>query len=133
MTINKWGLIVSAINIALLGLAIYTFGEYRHRTNIATSDNPITDFDILEVNCSSGYKGGSSVKIAYKSKEYHVGISTSQCKTGNVDELAYYYDAKNDTIFEKSELSQRHAVFYSVLFLCSLLLWLYPEVRKKKS
>ena len=52
--------------------------------------------------------------------------------TRNVEELAFYYDAKNDAIFEESELNRRHVVFYFILFLCSLLLWLYPEVSKRK-
>ncbi len=132
MKINKWIIIISVINIVLLGLAIYAFEEYRHRTNIVSSEHPITDFNILEVNCNSGFRGGSSVKIAYNNKEYYTGIPTPRCKAGNVENLAYYYDAKNDAIFEDSELSQRYVVFYFILFLCSLLLWLYPEVRKRK-
>lgn len=132
MKISKWNLIVPAINIALLGLAIYVLGEYRHRTDIVSFEHPITDFYILEINCSSGFRGGSSVKIAYNGKEYYTGIPATRCKTGNVENLAYYYDAKNDSIFEESELSQRYVVFYFALFLCSLLLWAYPEVRKGK-
>lgn len=128
MKINKWSFIVSVINIVLAGLAIYVLKEYEHRTDIVSSQHSITDFHILEVNRSGGFKGGSSVKIAYNSKEYHTGIPTPR----NVEELAFYYDAKNDAIFEESELNRRHVVFYFVLFLCSLLLWLYPEVRKKK-
>ena len=132
MKINKWALIVPVINIVLLGLTIYVLGEYKHRTDIVSSKHPITDFYILEVNCSSGFRGGSSVKIAYNSKEYYTGISTTQCKAGNVEKLVYYYDAKNDAIFEENELTQRYVIFYFVLFLCSLLLWAYPEVRKGK-
>ena len=85
-----------------------------------------------EVNHSGGFKGGSSVKIAYSSKEYYTGIPITRCKTEDVEKLAYYYDAKNDAIFEESELNQRYVVFYFILFLCSLLLWLYPEVSKRK-
>lgn len=86
----------------------------------------------LEVNRSGGFRGGSSVKIAYNSKEYYTGIPTTRCKTEDVEKLAYYYDAKNDAIFEESELNRRYVVFYFILFLCSLLLWLYPEVTKRK-
>ena len=124
--------IVSVINIVLAGLAIYVLKEYEHRTDIVSSQHPITDFHILEVNRSGGFKGGSSVKIAYNSKEYYTGIPITRCKTEDVEKLAYYYDAKNDAIFEESELNRRYVVFYFILFLCSLLLWLYPEVRKKK-
>ena len=106
--------------------------EYEHRTDIVSSQHPITDFHILEVNHSGGFKGGSSVKIAYSSKEYYTGIPITRCKTEDVEKLAYYYDAKNDAIFEESELNQRYVVFYFILFLCSLLLWLYPEVSKRK-
>ena len=129
MRFNKWLPIVSAINIALLGLAIYVFGLYQHRASIVASQTPITNFSILEVNYR---KLGSSVKIAYNGKEYYTGIPITRCKTEDVEKLAYYYDAKNDAIFEESELNRRYVVFYFILFLCSLLLWLYPEVRKKK-
>ena len=71
MKINKWSFIVSVINIVLAGLAIYVLKEYEHRTDIVSSQHPITDFHILEVNRSGGFKGGSSVKIAYNSKEYY--------------------------------------------------------------
>lgn len=130
MKINKWIPIVLTINIALLGLAVYVFGEYRHRTDIVSSEHPITNYYILEVNCSGGYRGGSSVKIAYGGKEYYTGISYPKCKAGNVEKLSYYYDEKNDAVFEEDELNKRYVVFFFVLFLCSLLLWMYPEVRK---
>lgn len=53
MRFNKWIPIVSAINLALLGLAIYVFELYQHRTSIVESQTPITDFSILEVNYRS--------------------------------------------------------------------------------
>lgn len=131
MKINKWIPMVSAIaiNIALLGLAIYVFGLYQHRTSIVASQTPITDFSILEVYCRSR---GSSVKIAYNGKVYYTSlpIPRAKCKAENVEKLAYYYDAKNDTIFWESGLNKRHVVFFFIVFLFSLLLWTYPEVRK---
>lgn len=131
MKINKWALIVLVINIALLGWVIYVFKQYKHRMDIVASTHPISDFVIMEVNCSSGYRGGSSVKIAYDDKEYYTGIPNILCKTGNIEKLAYYYDSKNDVIFWERELDQRYVVFHFIMFLCSLLLWLYPEVRKR--
>ena len=131
MKINKWTLIVLVINIVLLGWTIYAFVQYKHRTAIVASTHPITDFVIMEVNCSSGYRGGSSVRIAYNNNEYYTGIPNTLCKTGNVEKLTYYYDSKDDVIFCECELDQRYVVFYFILFLCSLLLWLYPEVRKR--
>lgn len=132
MKINKCILIVLIINIALLGWAIYAFAQYKHKTAIVASTHPITDFVIMEVNCSSGYRGGSSVRIACNNNEYYTGIPNTLCKTGNVEKLAYYYDSKNDVIFWERELDQRYIVFYFILFLFSLLLWLYPEVHKRK-
>ena len=131
MKINKWVPIVSAINIAVLGLAIYVFWQYQHRTSIVASQTPIANFSILEVNCR---KLGSSVKIAYNGKEYYTAlpIPYAKCKTENVEKLAYYYDAKNDAIFFESGLNKRHVVFYFIAFLFSLLLWAYPEVRKER-
>ncbi len=129
MRFNKWIPIVSAINIALLGLALYVFGLYQHRRSIVAFQTPITDFSILEVNYR---KLGSSVKIAYNGKGYYTSIPIpySKRKTENVEKLAYYYDAKNDAIFWESELNKRYVVFYFIVFLFSLLLWAYPEVRK---
>ena len=60
MKINKWIPVVSAINLALLGLAIYVLGLYQHRTSIVESQTQITDFSVLEVNYR---KLGSSIKI----------------------------------------------------------------------
>ena len=65
MKINKWIPVVLAINLAMLGLAIYVLGLYQHRTSIVASQTPITDFSILEVNYRTH---GSSVKIAYMVK-----------------------------------------------------------------
>lgn len=129
MKINKWIPVVLAINLALLGLAIYILGLYQHRASIVASQTPITNFSISEVNYR---KLGSSVKIAYNGKEYYTGIPIpySKRKTKDVKKLAYYYDAKNDTIFWESGLNKRHVVFFFIAFLFSLLLWTYPEVRK---
>lgn len=129
MKINRWIHVVLAINIALLGLAIYVLGLYLHRASIVAFQTPIANFSILEVNCR---KLGSSVKIAYNGKEYYTAIPIpyAKCKTENVEKLAYYYDAKNDTIFWESGLNKRHVVFFFIAFLFSLLLWTYPEVRK---
>ena len=132
MKINKWSFMVSVINIVLAGLAIYVLKEYEHRTDIVSSQHPITDFHILEVNHSGGFKGGSSVKIAYNGKEYYAAMPMpySKRKTENVEKLAYYYDAKNDAIFWGGGLSKRPVVFFFIMFLLSLLFWTYPEVRK---
>ena len=111
MKINKWIPVVLAINLALLGLAIYILGLYQHRASIVASQTPITNFSISEVNYR---KLGSSVKIAYNGKEYYTGIPIpySKRKTKDVKKLAYYYDAKNDTIFWESGLNKRHVVFF---------------------
>lgn len=129
MKINKWIPVVLAINLAMLGVAIYVLGLYQHRTSIVASQTPITDFSILEVNYRTH---GSSVKIAYNGKEYYAAMPMpySKRKTENVEKLAYYYDAKNDVIFWGGGLSKRPVVFFFIMFLLSLLFWTYPEVRK---
>lgn len=116
MKINKWIPVVSAINLALLGLAIYVLGLYQHRTSIVESQTQITDFSVLEVNYR---KLGSSIKIAYNGKEYYTAIPIpySKRKTMNVEKLAYYYDAKNDAIFWESGLNKRHVVFFHSVFI----------------
>lgn len=68
------------VNITLLTLLIYIFSTYNHRKFIVYNQLPIKDFSVLEVNCSSGFRGGSTIQIVYDNKSYYVGISTKQCK-----------------------------------------------------
>ena len=131
MKINKWSFIVSVINIVLAGLAIYVLKEYEHRTDIVSSQHPITDFHILEVNRSGGFKGGSSVKIAYNSKEYYTGIPITRCKTEDVEKLAYYYDAKNDAIFGKVNLTEDMSCFISSCFYVRCYFGYIPKCEKR--
>lgn len=130
MKVHKTTLIISAINIITLCIAIYVAGLYQHRMDIVDSKHPITNFAILEINYSSGHRGGSSVKVAYNGAEYYIGITSQQCKAENVENLEFYYDTENNTIFEKNNLNKRRVLFFFGLFLCSLLLWAYPEMRK---
>ena len=131
MRINKWFAIVLAINIALLCFAINVLLTYHHRNEIVKSEHPITVYSILEVNCSSSYRGGSTIKIEYAGKDYYVGVNSKQCK--RIESVKLYYDKLHDTVFEKEELSMRQAVFFFISFAFSLLLWRYPEVRKYKA
>lgn len=132
MKINKLIPIVLTINIALLGLAVYVLGEYRHRTDIVSSEHPITNYYILEVNYSSGFRGGSSVKIAYGDKEYYTGIPT-KCEAGIEEKLSYYYDAKNDAVFVEDELNKRYVVFFSSYFYVHCYFGCIPKCGKEAS
>lgn len=129
MRINKWIPIVLVINIAMLCLVINASMTYRYRNEIVESEQPITDYSILEVNCSSGYRGGSTIRIEYAGKDYYVGVSRKQCK--GIMSTTFYYDRQHDTVFEKDELNKGDVVFFFTIFAYSLLLWTYPEVRKK--
>lgn len=113
----------------MLCLAINVLTTYRHRNEIVKSEQPITDYSILEVHCS-GYRGGSNIRIAYLDKEYHVGVSKKQCK--GIMSTKLYYDRQHDTVFEKDEINMSQIVFFLTMFAYSLLLWTYPEVRKMK-
>lgn len=128
MRFNKWILITLAINIGLFCLSMCVLMKYQHRNDIVKSQHPITDYSISEVNCSSDFRGGSTIKIVYSGKNYYVGISRKQCK--GIMSTTLYYDRLHDTVFEKDELSMRHVVFFCTVFAFSLLLWTHPEVRK---
>ena len=130
MRINKWIPIVLAINIALLYFAISALMTYCHRNEILKSEQPITGYSILEVNCR-GHRMSSTVKISYGGKDYYVGISRKVCK--NIEKAKFFYDRKNETIFEEGELPKRQIVCFFVIFAFSLLLWRYPEIRKFKA
>ena len=73
MRINKWILIVLAINIGLLCFTIYAFRQYQHRQEIVKFAHPIIEYSLLEVDCHSS-RMSSNIKIAYLGKEYY-GLS----------------------------------------------------------
>lgn len=47
---------VILLNIGLLAILIYAWFSYNHRKAIVNCEKAITDFSVLEVNCSSGYR-----------------------------------------------------------------------------
>lgn len=69
------------LNVGLLAILIYAWFSYSHRKIIVNCEKATTDFSVLEVNCSSGYRGGSNLLIEFNAKQYYVGITTSQCKS----------------------------------------------------
>ena len=80
-------------------------------------------FLVLEINCSSGYRGGSNLLVEFNAKKYYVGITSRQCKSFTLDKVKIYYDKENDKLFERNELTIRYIVFYSIIYLCSFI-WL---------
>lgn len=125
---HKWATAALAINIALLCLAICVFIKFQHRNDIVKYEQPITDYSVLEVDCSGGFRGGSTIRVGYNGKNYYVGVNRKQCK--GIENPSFYYDKQHDMVFEKDELTMKYVVFYFVIFTCSLLLWTFPEVRR---
>lgn len=117
------------INIALLFILIYVCISYNHRQAIVNTERPIEDFSVLEINCSSGYRGGSTLLVEFNAKKYYVGITSRQCKSFTLDKVKIYYDKENDKLFERNELTIRYIVFYSIIYLCSFI-WLYIIIKK---
>lgn len=130
MRTNKWIPIVLVINIGALCFALYAAMTYQRQNHIVQSEQPITDFSILEVN-DGGHRMGSTVKIAYAGKDYYVGINRKLCK--NMEKAKFFYDRQHDTVFEKDYLSMRLVACSFVLFAFSLLLWRCREVRRYKA
>lgn len=123
---------VLMINIGLLALLVYVWSSYNHRQTIVNHENPINNYSVIEVNCSSGYRGGSNILIEYNSKRYYVGITSQQCKSFNPQNIKLFYDKENDKVFERNELTIRYIVFYSILYLGSFI-WLCAIIRKRKT
>lgn len=119
------------VNISLLAIFVYVLCSYYHRKDIINYEKSIKQFSVIEVNCSSGYRGGSNILIEFNKKQYYVGITTKQCKSFSPQRIKLYYDKDNDEIFEQNELTIRYIVFYLVLYLGSCV-WLYVIIRKDK-
>lgn len=117
------------INITLLAFLIYVFSTYNHRKFIVNNQLPIKKYSVLDVDCSGGFRGGSTIQIVYGTKTYYVGISTKQCKLLDFNNISLYYDEENNEIFEKEELSIRYVVFYSILYIASCI-WLLIAIKK---
>ena len=82
---------VVLLNVGLLAILIYVCFSYNHRKTIVNCEKEITDFSVLEINCSSGYRGGSNLLIKFNTKRYYVGITTSQCKSFNPQTIKLFY------------------------------------------
>lgn len=130
MRTNKWIPIVLAINIGALCFALYAAMTYQRQNHIVQSEQPITDYSILEVY-DGGHRMSSTVKIAYAGKDYEVGIARKLCK--NIEKAKFFYDRQHDTVFEKDYLSMRLVAYSFVLFAFSLLLWRCREVRNRST
>ena len=119
------------INIALLFILIYVCISYNHRQAIVNTERPIEDFSVLEINCSSGYRGGSTLLVEFNAKKYYVGITSRQCKSFTLDKVKIYYDKENDKLFERDAFPIRYIVFYFIMYLCSFI-WLCTILIKNK-
>ena len=82
---------VVLLNVGLLAILIYVCFSYNHRKTIVNCEKEITDFSALEINCSSGYRGGSNLLIKFNTKQYYVGITTSQCKSFYPQTIKLFY------------------------------------------
>ena len=123
---------VILLNIGLLAILIYAWFSYNHRKAIVNCEKAITDFSVLEVNCSSGYRGGSNLLIKFNTKQYYVGITTSQCKSFNPQTIRLFYDKECDEIFDQHDVTARYIAWYFILYLCSCI-WLFVIVKNRNA
>ena len=123
---------VILLNVGLLAILIYVCFSYNHRKTIVNCEKAITDFSVLEVNCSSGYRGGSNLLIKFNAKQYYVGITTSQCKSFNPQTIKLFYDKECDEIFEQHDVTVRYIAWYFILYLCSCI-WLFVIVKNRNA
>ena len=96
------------------------------------SNEAITNFSVLEVNCSGGYRGGSNLLIEFNAKQYYVGITASQCKSFSSKKIKLFYDKECDKIFEQHDVTVRYTVWYFILYLCSCL-WLFCIANNRRT
>ena len=120
------------LNVGLLVILIYAWFSYSHRKTIVNCEKAITDFSVLEVNCSSGYRGGSNLLIKFNAKQYYVGITSSQCKSFNPQTIKLFYDKECDEIFEQHDVTVRYIAWYFILYLCSCI-WLFVIVKNRNA
>lgn len=118
---------VLLVCIGLLAVLIYVWSTYNHRKAIVTTGKPIQNYSVLEINCSSGFRGSSTVLIEFNSRKYYVGIKSSQCKDFDTNKIKLFYDKEKDEVFEQCEVTIRHIVLYLVLFLGSCI-WLCVRI-----
>ena len=118
---------VLLVCIGLLAVLIYVWSTYNHRKAIVTTGKPIQNYSVLEITCSSGFRGSSTVLIEFNSRKYYVGIKSSQCKDFDTNKIKLFYDKEKDEVFEQSEVTIRHIVLYLVLFLGSCI-WLCVRI-----
>ena len=117
---------VLLVCIGLLAVLIYVWSTY-NRKAIDTTGKPIQNYSVLEINCSRGFRGSSTVLIEFNSRKYYVGIKSSQCKDFDTNKIKLFYDKEKDEVFEQSEVTIRHIVLYLVLFLGSCI-WLCVRI-----
>lgn len=120
------------LNVGLLVILIYAWFSYSHRKTIINCEKAITDFSVLEVNCSNGYRGGSNLLIKFNAKQYYVGITTSQCKSFNPQTIRLFYDKECDEIFDQHDVTVRYIAWYFILYLCSCI-WLFVIVKNRNA
>lgn len=120
------------LNVGLLVIFIYVWFSYNHRKTIVIHEKAITNFSVLEVNCSSGYRGGSNLLIEFNAKQYYVGITTRQCKSFNKEKIKLFYDKECDEVFEQNYLTVRYVVWYLILYLSSCI-WLFVIVKNRNA
>lgn len=112
---NKYNIGVYIINFLTLCLFLFALYTYLHRKDIMERSMPITDFVILEKNCSN--KRASIITLSYLNKTYYVSITSEQCKKYIPNKMSYYYDTTNDVVFEKQGVKIRKVIFFFILLV----------------
>lgn len=118
------------INVIIFCILVYTWSSYEHRKTIVNIEKPINNFSVLEINCGSGYRGGSTIQVEFNNEKYYVGITPNQCKSFNLNKIELYYDKEKNKVFERNELTIRYVAFYLILYLSSCI-WLCASIREK--
>lgn len=95
------------INIALLFILIYVCISYNHRQAIVNTERPIEDFSVLEINYSSGYRGGSTLLVEFNAKN----VSPSAVRQSDACPQGTFCDLKNKNCHELTRKCGYNASF----------------------
>ncbi len=107
-----------------IGITLTIFISYKYFIGIEIENKtkPLTNFYIIEYDCSGTYEVASKIYVKYCNKYYTVGTTSNQCDDiveGKLP-ILYYYE-KEDVIFIKNNYYN-----YSYSIVAFLLLVIVP-------
>jgi len=84
---------------------------------------------VKRINCNYGKRGGSTIWVDYKNKNYSVAVSDKICGKINVRQnILLFYNNKFDYLFMEDHLSIRVVLIFLVFLILVIYLVLYSII-----